>query len=73
MVARIRSAPKSPQLMELSSHIITPAIRYSKPELQTHATYLYSLTNWHRPKRSAATAIERYEILRANWTFAWRS
>ncbi len=63
MVARIRSAPKSPQLAELSSHIVTPAIRYSKPELQTHITYLYTLTNG-ADQKIGRDAVERYEILR---------
>jgi hypothetical protein len=63
MVARIRAAPKSPQLTELSSHIITPAIRYSKPELQTHITYLYSLTT-AADQKIGRDAAERYEILR---------
>jgi hypothetical protein len=34
-----------PRLNELSSHMLTPTIRYSKPELVTHITYLYSMTN----------------------------
>jgi hypothetical protein len=63
MVARIRSAPKSPQLNELASHVITPTIRYSKPELQTHITYLYSLTTG-TDQKIGRDAVERYEILR---------
>jgi hypothetical protein len=62
-VARIRAAPKSPELTELASHIITPTIRYSKPELQTHITYLYSLTNG-TDQKIGRDATERYEILR---------
>lgn len=63
MVARIRSAPKNAQLDALASHIIMPAIRYSKPELQTHIQYLYTLTNGadQKPGRDAE---ERYEVLR---------
>jgi hypothetical protein len=60
MVARIRGNPK---LADVASHIITPAIRYSKPELQTHITYLYSLTNG-ADQKIGRDAIERYEILR---------
>lgn len=63
MVARIRAAPKSPALTELLSHIVTPTIRYSKPELQTHITYLYSLTN-STDQKIGRDAAERYEILR---------
>ncbi len=60
MVARLRGNPK---LADLASHIITPAIRYSKPELQTHITYLYSLTTG-TDQKIGRDAIERYEILR---------
>ncbi len=63
MVARIRSSPKSPQLDALASHIITPAIRYSKPELQTHIQYLYTLTNG-ADQKPGRDAVERYEVLR---------
>ena len=52
-VARVRTAQrggvitgdKLTKLNEVASHLITPSIRYSKPELQTHITYLYSMTN----------------------------
>jgi len=63
LVARIRSAPKSPQLEALASHIITPTIRYSKPEIQTHIQYLYQLTNG-ADQRPGRDALERYEVLR---------
>lgn len=63
MVARIRSAPKSPPLEALASHIITPPIRYSQPELQTHITYLYTLTNG-ADQKPGRDAVERYEVLR---------
>ena len=60
MVARIRGNPK---LADLASHIITPAIRYSKPELQTHITYLYGLTTG-TDQKIGRDAMERYEVLR---------
>jgi photosystem II stability/assembly factor-like uncharacterized protein len=63
LVARINAAPKSPQLTDLASHIITPTIRYSKPELQTHITYLYSLTTG-TDQKIGRDATDRYEILR---------
>jgi hypothetical protein len=28
-----------------AAHLITPSIRYSKPESQTHIAYLYRMTN----------------------------
>ncbi len=52
-----------PQLNELASHLITPPIRYSKPELQTHITYLYSLTN-ATDQKIGHDAVERYQELR---------
>jgi hypothetical protein len=60
MVVKLRGNPK---LADLASHIITPTIRYSKPELQTHITYLYSLTTG-TDQKIGRDAIERYEILR---------
>jgi hypothetical protein len=51
------------KLDELASRMITPAIRYSKPELQTHITYLYSVTNSTDQKIGRDT-IERYTVLR---------
>jgi hypothetical protein len=73
-VARIRAAQTSlranpadadklAKLNELASHMITPAIRYSKPELQTHIAYLYSLTT-ATDQKIGADATERYTELR---------
>lgn len=69
-VARIRSAQTSlkdpdklAKLNELASHLITPAVRYSKPELQTHITYLYSLTT-ATDQRIGQDAVDRYTALR---------
>jgi hypothetical protein len=52
-----------PRLNELASHLITPAIRYSKPELQTHITYLYGMTT-STDQRIGRDAIERLTTLR---------
>lgn len=72
-VARIRAAQNSlrgggdadklAKLNALAAKMITPAIRYSKPELQTHITYLYSMTNGPDQK-IGRDAIERYGVLR---------
>src|SRR5258708_5156067 len=74
-VARVRAAQASlrdsaggagdklSKLNELASHLITPPIRYSKPELQTHITYLYSMTN-ATDQKIGRDAIERFEALR---------
>jgi len=51
------------KLNEVASHLITPAIRYSKPELQTHITYLYSMTN-ETDQKIGHDAVERYAVLR---------
>ena len=71
-VARIREArtklasdpDKLAKLNEIATHVITPAIRYSKPELQTHAAYLYSLTN-ATDQKIGHDAYERYDALKA--------
>ncbi|MBZ5604221.1 MAG: hypothetical protein LAO79_18120 [Acidobacteriia bacterium] len=69
MVARLRAAQRTAagdqkaKLDELASHVITPSIRYSKPELQTHITYLYSLTT-ATDQKIGKDAMERYGVLR---------
>jgi len=75
-VARIRAAQSSlrdsaggagdklAKLNQIASHVITPTIRYSKPELQTHITYLYTLTNGGTDQKIGRDAVERYQVLR---------
>src|SRR3954447_19073990 len=67
-VARVREAQgktsgDQAKLKDLASHLITPAIRYSKPELQTHITYLYGMTN-NSDQKIGHDAVERYQALR---------
>ena len=68
-VARLRAAQRTATgnqrdaLDTLAAHLITPSIRYSKPELQTHITYLYSETTATDQKIGRDT-MERYEALR---------
>ena len=68
-VARLRTAQASagdstlPLLRQLAAHLITPAIRYSKPELQTHITYLYGMTT-AADQKIGRDAIGRYDELR---------
>jgi hypothetical protein len=68
-VARVRVArtkltgDKLAKLNEVASHLITPTIRYSKPELQTHITYLYGMTN-ETDQKIGHDAVERYNTLR---------
>jgi hypothetical protein len=52
------------QLEAIESQLVTPPIRYSKPELQAHITYLYGMTNGSDQK-IGRDAIERYQTLRA--------
>ena len=67
-VARIRAAQRAggdklAKVNELASHLITPPIRYSRPELQTHITYLYSMTNL-TDQKIGRDAIDRFKVLR---------
>lgn len=69
-VARVKAAMVDAKgltlsnLKELASQLITPPIRYSKPELQTHITYLYGMTN-ATDQKVGRDAIERYTALRS--------
>ena len=57
------SADTLNKLKDLAASLITPPIRYSTPGLQTHITYLYSLTNM-ADQKIGRDAIERYNTLR---------
>jgi hypothetical protein len=57
------SAATLASLKDLAASLITPTVRYSKPELQTHITYLYSETNG-TDQKIGRDAIERYNVLR---------
>ncbi|MGQ0647856.1 MAG: WD40/YVTN/BNR-like repeat-containing protein [Gemmatimonadaceae bacterium] len=50
-------------LEDLRSKIVTPSIRYSKPELQAHIQYLYSMT-MQSDQKIGRDAITRYATLR---------
>ena len=68
-VARLRAAlataegEKKTKLTGLSARLITPTIRYSEPALQTHITYLYTMTN-NTDQKVGRDAVERYAALR---------
>jgi len=70
-VSRVREArtkltgdpDKLAKLNEVASHLLTPPIRYSKPELQTHITYLFSMTN-STDQKVGHDAVERYDTLK---------
>ena len=73
MVARIKAAQKQvtgdklTRLNALATQIITDPIRYSQPKLQTHITYLYSMTNG-TDQKIGRDAVERYQALRQQLT-----
>ncbi len=50
-------------LEALRAKVIMPAIRYSKPELQAHIQYLYSMTT-QADQRIGRDAIARFNVLR---------
>jgi photosystem II stability/assembly factor-like uncharacterized protein len=51
------------KLRDLAADLITPPVRYSKPGLQTHITYLYSLTT-ATDQKIGRDAIDRYNTLK---------
>lgn len=72
LVARVRAAERNPpagadpaRIQALAAELITPAIRYSKPELQTHITYLYSMAN-NSDQKVGQDAFARYQVLAAD-------
>ena len=68
-VAKLRAALASSEgeqkarLTAVSARLITPPIRYSEPALQTHITYLYSMTN-NTDQKVGKDALDRYATLR---------
>jgi len=70
-VARLRAAQqtyrndpaKLASINDLAASLVTPSIRYSQPELQTHITYLYSMTN-STDQKIGRDAIQRYDVLK---------
>ena len=57
------AAAELANLNDLSGRLVTPPIRYSQPGLQTHITYLYSMTD-STDQKIGRDAIERYATLR---------
>jgi photosystem II stability/assembly factor-like uncharacterized protein len=75
LVARVRaaqtkmrgaadSAATLTKVNDLASKLLTPPIRYSQPGLQTHITYLYSVTT-ATDQKIGRDVIDRYKVLRA--------
>jgi photosystem II stability/assembly factor-like uncharacterized protein len=70
LVAKVKAAQTSikdtaqlAKLNDFAAHLITPPIRYSKPELQTQITYLYSLTTG-ADQKLGRDAFDRFTVLR---------
>jgi hypothetical protein len=51
------------RVTEIERKLVTPPIRYSKPELQAHINYLYGLTN-EADQKPGRDVHERYAVLR---------
>jgi hypothetical protein len=51
------------KLDALREKLVTPAVRYSKPELQAHIQYLYSMTT-QADQKIGRDAVERLKVLR---------
>jgi hypothetical protein len=51
------------RLDDLRAKLVTPAVRYSKPELQAHIQYLYSMTT-QADQKIGRDAIDRLKVLR---------
>lgn len=51
------------KLNDVAAKLFTPSIRYSKPELLTHITYLYSAAN-SADQKPGKDAIQRFGVLR---------
>jgi hypothetical protein len=50
-------------LNQLAAKVLTAPVRYSQPALQTHITYLYTVTN-ATDQKIGRDVIERYSVLR---------
>jgi hypothetical protein len=51
------------RLNAIAAKLLTPSVRYSKPGLQSHITYLAGMTA-NVDQRVGRDALERYEVLR---------
>jgi len=63
LVARVKAAQTEPRLKDVIAQLITSTIRYSQPALQTHITYLYSVTT-ATDQKIGQDVVERYAQLR---------
>ena len=66
LASRVREAQKSrndPRLNALAAKLLTEPVRYGKPGLQAHITYLASMTA-NVDQKIGRDAIERYQVLK---------
>jgi photosystem II stability/assembly factor-like uncharacterized protein len=67
LVTRVREAigksPNDPRLLALASKLLTEPVRYGKPGLQAHITYLASMTS-NVDQKIGRDAIDRYQVLK---------
>jgi len=64
LVTRVREAKnKNPTLAAIEKKLVTEPVRYGKPGLQAHITYLASMTA-NVDQKIGRDAIERYEVLK---------
>jgi len=67
LVTRVREAmtksPNDPRLIALASKLLTEPVRYGKPGLQAHITYLASMTS-NADQKIGRDAIDRYQVLK---------
>jgi hypothetical protein len=67
LVTRVREAvtksPNDPRLIALAAKLLTEPVRYGKPGLQAHITYLASMTS-NVDQKIGRDAIERYQVLK---------
>jgi photosystem II stability/assembly factor-like uncharacterized protein len=67
LVTRVREAigksPNDPRLLALASKLLTEPVRYGKPGLQAHITYLASMTS-NADQKIGRDAIDRYQVLK---------
>jgi hypothetical protein len=67
LVTRVREAvgksPNDPRLLALAAKLMTEPVRYGKPGLQAHITYLAGMTS-NVDQKIGRDAVERYQVLK---------
>ena len=67
LVTRVREAqrksPENARVLALAAKLLTEPVRYGKPGLQAHITYLAGMTS-NVDQKIGRDAIERYQVLK---------